>query len=147
MTVKKDVIKLRTLDIPPHGMHLIIKVKINNKVARLVVDTGASQTVLDKNRISRFVKEKKFTKSDGHTSGIGAKKMESHLVSIKKFEAGKIVLKDLVFVLLDLINVNASYHMINEKPVDGVLGGDILKELSAIINYKKRDITLILLPF
>ena len=135
-------LSLKTIEIPPHGIHLIVKVKINNRLAKLVLDTGASQTVLDSNRIDRFMKESNFKKNDGHTSGIGAHKLQSHIVPVKKFQIGEIVLKNIDFVLLDLVNVNSSYAMINEKPIDGVLGGDILNQLSAIINYSKKEMTL-----
>ena len=125
------------------GVHLIVKVKINNRIARLVLDTGASQTVLDSNRIDRFMQEKNFKKSDGHTSGIGSHKIQSHIVPVKKFQIGKITLLNMDLVLLDLVNVNTSYAMINEKPVDGVLGGDILNQLSATINYAKKEMSLL----
>ncbi len=142
MAKSKQIIPLKVIHIPPHGMHLIVKVKINNKAASLVLDTGASQTVLDVNRIGRFLKETKFKKNDGHTSGIGAKKLKSHVVPVKKFQIGDIILKDLDLVLLDLVNVNHSYAMINEKAVDGVLGGDILNELSAVIDYSKKGMII-----
>lgn len=141
MPVIKEILSLKTIEIPPHGIHLIVKIKINNRIANLVLDTGASQTVLDSNRIDRFMKERNFKKNDGHTSGIGAHKLQSHIVPVKKFQMGAIVLKDIELVLLDLVNVNSSYAMINEKPVDGVLGGDILNQLSAIINYSKKEMT------
>jgi predicted aspartyl protease len=136
----KNNIALQVIKIPPKGMHMIVKVKINNKVAKLVLDTGASQTVLDRNRIERFMKQTKFRKTGGHTSGIGAKKMESHIVPVKKFQVGNIVINDIDLVLLDLIHVNTSYSMINQKPVDGVLGGDILSMLSATISYAKNEV-------
>ena len=134
----KIIIPLQVVDIPPIGIHLLVKVKINNKAANLVLDTGASQTVLDSNRIDRFIKETKFKKTNGHASGVGTNKLKSHFVPVKKFQIGKIVLKELELVMLDLIHVNNSYAMIDVKLVDGVLGGDLLNKLSATINYKKK---------
>ena len=142
MPSTKIIVPLTFIEIPPMGIHLIVKVKINNKVALLVLDTGASQTVLDSNRIGRFLKQKVFKKTDGHTRGIGANKLKSHIVPVKKFQFGKITLNDLDLVLLDLIHVNNSYAMIEEKPIDGVLGGDLLNRLSAIIDYRKKEMTL-----
>src|SRR2546423_1382084 len=101
-------------------MHLLAKVKINNKAARLVVDTGASRTVLDKNRIHRFVKEKDFKKHEAVSTGLGTNSMESHIVEIKKIELGEIKISNIIFVLLDLSHVNNSYSQIGMKEIDGV---------------------------
>jgi hypothetical protein len=140
----KTIISLQTIIIPPSGLHLIINVKINNKKARLVLDTGASQTVLDMNRIERFTDQKDFEKQDGHSSGIGSSKMESHLFRSDTLEIGKIKLENRYMVLLDMVHVNKSYEMIRKKPVDGVLGGDVLKLLQARIDYGKKELQLTL---
>lgn len=128
--------------IPPNGMHLIVKVKINSKSARLVLDTGASQTVLDMNHIDRFTTQKKFKKHEGHSSGIGSSSMESHMFHTDKFQVGDFVLTNTELVLLDMVHVNKSYELIKKKPVDGVLGGDILKMFQANIDYAKKQLTL-----
>ena len=138
----KSTIKLSSIAIPPGGMHLIIKVKINNKSARLVLDTGASQTVLDINRIDQFTKQKKFEKQNGHSSGIGGTSLESHLFKVDSFQIGDFELENRNLILLDMVHVNDSYKMINKKPVDGVLGGDFLKIFKAQIDYGKKIIIL-----
>ena len=138
----KTIIKLQTVPIPPNGMHLIVKVKINSKSARLVLDTGASQTVLDMNRIDRFTAQKKFKKHEGHSSGIGSSSMESHMFHTEKIQIGDCVLLNTELVLLDMVHVNRSYELINKKPVDGVLGGDILKMFQAKIDYATKELTL-----
>ena len=138
----KITIPLYVIEIPPKGIHLLVKVKINNRNAFLVLDTGASQTVLDSNRIDRFMKERNFKKTGGHTTGIGSNKLRSHIVPIKKLQMGTIIIKDIELVMLDLVHVNNSYAMIDEKPVDGVLGGDLLNQLAVTIDYQKKVMTL-----
>lgn len=105
-----------------------------------MIDTGASQSVLDINRISRFVTEKKFKKIDGFTSDLSNNNLLSHLVDLKKIQLDKLVLKNRQLILLDLTNVNQSYAMLKTKPVDGVLGGDLLNELNAVIDYKQKTL-------
>lgn len=139
---KTIIVPLQILRIENDGMHLLAKTKINNKVARLVVDTGASRTVLDKNRIHRFVKEKEFVKHEAVSTGLGTNTMESHIAEIRKFQIGKVTLADIVFVLLDLSHVNQSYSQIGMKEIDGVLGGDILMKYKAVIDYGKRKMIL-----
>ena len=139
---KKTIIPLRILKIENDGMHLLVKVKINNKSALLVVDTGASRTVLDKNRIERFVKENNFEKHEALSTGLGTNSMESHLVGIKKLEIGDWKLENVIWVMLDLSHVNSSYIQIGMKEIDGVLGGDILMKYHAIIDYGKKQLVL-----
>lgn len=137
---KAVIMPLHILKIENDGVHLLLKVKINNKSARLILDTGASRTVLDKNKIGRFVKSTVFEKHDGVSTGLGTNSMESHIVEIKKMEIGMLKLNELTFVLLDLSHVNQSYVEIGLKEIDGVLGGDILMQHSAVINYQKKTV-------
>ncbi len=139
---KKIILPLKKLGIEHSGMHLILKIKVNRKAATLVVDTGASQTVLDKNRIHRFVKEKDFKKHDSLSTGLGTKTMESHIVSIDQMEFGKLKLGKRIFILLDLSHVNESYSEIGLKKIDGVLGGDILNIFKAVIDYGNSELIL-----
>lgn len=138
---------MQILKIENDGMHLLVKAKINNKVARLIVDTGASRTVFDKNRIQRFVNQKNFEKHKAVSTGLGTNNMESHIAKVKKFEigtaSGGIILNKIIFVLLDLYHVNNSYSQIGMKKIDGVLGGDILMKYKATIDYGKKKMTLI----
>lgn len=139
---KKIVIPLKILKIENDGMHLLAKVKINNKIARLIVDTGASRTVLDKNRIHRFVKENNFEKHEALSTGLGTSSMESHIVKLKKLEIGNWKLENITWVLLDMSHVNNSYTQIGIREIDGVLGGDVLMEYKAVIDYGKSQMIL-----
>lgn len=139
---KSTSIALHLIKIEDDGMHLLAKVKINNKTARLVVDSGASRTVLDKNRIHRFVKENKFEKHESVSTGLGTNTMESHIVEIKKLKIGNWTLEEIIWVLLDLSHVNASYVQMGIKEIDGVLGGDILMKYNALIDYGNKKLIL-----
>ncbi|MEP7169675.1 MAG: retropepsin-like aspartic protease [Bacteroidota bacterium] len=139
---KKIIVPLKILRIENDGIHLLVKVKINNKIARLIVDTGASKTVLDKNRINRFVKENNFEKHQALSTGLGTSSMESHIVEIRKLETGNWKLENITLVLLDMSHVNFSYSQIGMKEIDGVLGGDILIQYDAVIDYEKKQMIL-----
>ncbi len=51
---------------------------------------------------------------------------------------GDFEIKDDKMILLDLSHVNESYKLMKLKPVDGVIGGDILKKYKAVIDYGKK---------
>jgi len=138
---KKYIIKLRVINIDKHGCQLTVPGKINGKKAHLIVDSGASLTVFDKNRIEKFLGHKKFEKAEGFSTGLGTNSMESHLVIVPGLSIGDFEIKDEKMVLLDLSHVNESYQVMKLKPVDGVIGGDILKRYKAVIDYGKKIIT------
>ncbi|HKR06277.1 MAG TPA: retropepsin-like aspartic protease [Bacteroidia bacterium] len=139
---KKIIIPLKILKIENDGLHLLMKVTINNKIAKLIVDTGASRTVLDKNRIHRFVKESNFEKHEALSTGLGTSGMESHIVELKKLKIGNWKFENITWVMLDMSHVNNSYSQIGLKEIDGVLGGDILMKYNAVIDYEKKQMIL-----
>jgi hypothetical protein len=64
--------------------------------------------------------------------------MESQMTLLKKISIGDLVINDYTTVLLDLSHVNGSYQQIGLKPVEGVLGSDILLLYNAVIDYEKK---------
>lgn len=135
-------IPFKILNIDNEGFHLLIKVYVNRKVARIIVDTGASKTVFDKTRIEKFVTERNFDVHEKMSSGLGTNTMQSQTTRIKKMKVGEIEIQDYKAVLLDLSHVNQSYEQIGLAPVDGVLGSDILLHYKAVIDYEKKILKL-----
>lgn len=136
------IIPFKVLDIAGEGFHLLIKMLINKKVAKVIIDTGASKTVFDKKRIKKFVDKKTVEKHDSLSTGLGTSTMTSELVSVKKIKIGELEIVNYKTILLDLSHVNHSYEQIKLKPVDGVLGSDILLKYNAVIDYEKKVLKL-----
>lgn len=124
------------------GFHLLISLRINGKSARVLIDTGASRTVFDKTQIKKFLKEEKFETHDKLSTGLGTNKMKSHLVAIEKISIGKIEIRNYKSVVIDLSHVNVAYRQMKQKPIDGVLGSDILKKYKAVIDYGKKSLVI-----
>ncbi|MDG1476456.1 MAG: aspartyl protease family protein [Vicingaceae bacterium] len=53
----KTILPIEIFPIEDDGYHLKVEIVINGKPANLILDTGASRTVLDENRITEFVAE------------------------------------------------------------------------------------------
>jgi predicted aspartyl protease len=115
---------------------------INGQPARLLIDTGASRTVFDSERIKAFLpgEDLHFEKIDKLSTGLGTNTMESHTVILKEFCLGESVFDDYQTVILNMEHVNQSYRMLSFPEIDGVLGGDLLHKLKAIIDYRKKQI-------
>lgn len=135
-------VPFKILDIAGDGFHLMIKMYINKKVANLIIDTGASKTVFDNERIIKYVANKTFEKHDSLSSGLGTNTMMSEITTIKKIKIGELEIENYKTILLDLSHVNKSYSQIGLKPVDGVLGCDLLLKYNAIIDYEKKILKL-----
>lgn len=135
-------IPINIINIEGDGFHLIAEGLINNKPARFVVDTGASRTVFDKDRILNYIDNPEFNEKEGISAGIGGTDITSFIFNIEELSFGNLKINDYQAVAMDLSNVNNSYAMLKLPPVDGVLGGDLMKKYQAVINYKLKKMRL-----
>ena len=135
-----SILTIEKFIIPPVGLHIHIKIFLNNKVARFVVDTGASQTVIDKNRAEHFIPGGIHRKLDALTAGIGTNTLESQAVIIKNIRIGELKIKNYELILLDLQHVNESYKTMGFKKIDGIFGSELLDKYSAVIDFKKAQL-------
>lgn len=135
-------IPINIINIEGDGFHLIAEGMINNKPARFVVDTGASRTVFDKDRILNYIDNPEFNEKEGISAGIGGTDISSFIFNIEELSFGNLEINDYQAVAMDLSNVNNSYAMLKLPPVDGVLGGDLMKKYQAVINYKLKKMRL-----
>jgi predicted aspartyl protease len=134
------IIKLEILAIEEDGYHIFISCLINGGTARLLIDTGASRTVFDAERIKAFLPEEdhNFEKIDKLSTGLGTNTMESHTVVLEEFSLGETIFSEYPTVVLNMEHVNQSYRMLGFPEIDGVLGGDLLHELKAVIDYRRK---------
>jgi predicted aspartyl protease len=137
-----NVIKLDIISIEDDGFHIFIVAAINGISCHLLVDTGASRTVFDAERIKAFLKEEEqnFEKIDKLSTGLGTNTMESHTAILETFSMGDMTFVDYQAVVLNMEHVNQSYQKLGIPEIDGVIGGDILHELKAVIDYRKKEI-------
>ncbi len=135
-------IPFKVISIGGDGFHLLMKITINGKSAKVIIDTGASKTVFDLKRIKKYVEEKKFKKHSKLSVGLGTDKIKSEFTAIRKLELGNLSICNYTIVLMDLSHVNQSYKELGLKQVVGVLGSDILLEYKAVIDYENKKLTL-----
>jgi hypothetical protein len=140
----KVVLSLELLQIEEDGCHLFISGRINGKKARFLVDTGASRSVVDQDRIPSFFKpgEMVSEKIDMPSVGLGTNSMPGTIIQLNSLSFRRLIVKNYKIVALDLSHVNQSFRLLKMKKIDGVLGGDLLHRLNAVINYRKLALTL-----
>ncbi len=136
------IIIFELIDLEGDGFHLNIKGKANGIAVNLIIDTGASKTVFDINTIKKMVKQDALNENDKLSSGLGTNTMKSFKTTIDKFELDSFEELNYEVAVLDLSHVNHSYENIGLKPIDGIIGGDLLVKYNAIINYNEKTLTL-----
>jgi len=124
------------------GVHIVLQAEINHLPCRLLIDTGASRTVFDQNRISLFVNDPEMHENEQLSTGLGTNDMKSHIISLDSLVIGELSLHNYLCVIIDMIHINQSFESYGLQAIDGVLGGDILLDYKAEIDYRKKELRL-----
>jgi predicted aspartyl protease len=135
-------IPIEFIQIEDDGAHLLISTTINGKDSLLLIDTGASRTVFDNERIRSFVNQTSFEQNEKLSTGLGTNSMPTSMVKLNSITLGSLTILEFNAVLLDLNHVIETYGKLGYSAIDGVLGNDILVDYGATIDYKKRTLTL-----
>lgn len=120
--------------------HFEIVAKINGVCGRFILDTGASNTCVGMDKIDFFKMISEV--SDIKAAGAGATEMETLVSSKNKIRIGDWKKGKQKIVLFDLVHVNEALTSHNSLPVDGIIGGDVLKKGKAVIDYDKKCLYL-----
>ncbi len=130
-------IPFRLVPIEDDGFHLMMEVKIGRKKANVLIDTGASKTVFDLDRIREFITmpDTSFERSPHMSTGLGTNNLVSHITRLPSLRIGEVVIKNFNAVLLDLTHVNQSYDLLGIPRIDGVIGSDLLKKYRAQLSF------------
>ncbi len=137
-------IPLRIIKIEDEGCHLLIHATINGKEATLLIDTGASRTVFDKNRIGKFIpeEEQQFETNEQLSTGLGTNTLPSEITVLSELQLGEKIIHEFQTAVLDLSHVNQTYTLLGFPAIDGVIGGELLKKHKAVINYGSKFLKL-----
>ena len=113
--------------------HLLITAKINNIKGTFILDTGASNSCVGFEEITKF--ELLAENSETKAAGAGATGMLTQLSKKNKLQMGRWKSETLNLVVFDMSHVNEALMSYKTKPVNGIIGADILLEGKAIIDY------------
>ena len=120
--------------------HFEIKASINNVRGTFILDTGASNSCVGFDAVDTF--KLKVTDSDIKAAGAGATDMDTQISKKNRIKIGKWKHKKVALILFNLSHVNTALKNHNAKPVDGIIGADLLKKGKAVIDYNKKYLYL-----
>lgn len=127
----------KTIELLYYKNLYFIRVKLNDRDANLLVDTGAAASLLDINQASDY--KFKFRLTENHFAGVGGLSnryrvfdyaIDHDSTALKMYPYGA-----------NLKHIVESFH---EGGIDivGVLGSDFLKTNEAVIDYKNKQLTI-----
>jgi predicted aspartyl protease len=133
---------LEILNIEEDGLHLITTIYINEIPAKVIIDTGATRSVFDQEKVKRFSPENPSVLLEKFSTGLGTDNMPTSIIDLASIRIGDLKISSFNAVVLDLSHVNLSYHKLGIGPIDGVIGNDILFTYKAVIDYSDMTLTL-----
>ena len=120
--------------------HILIECEINYFSGIFIVDTGASSSCINHLSASKFKIE--FELSNEKASSATDEINEIYNSKNNILKIGDFQKNNFELVLFNMSFINNSLKEKGVSEVDGIIGSDILNELNACINYKKREISL-----
>ncbi len=125
--------------IAPKSRHIVTKVTINNKVARFIIDTGASASCINEQLIDEFqLVAERMNQEIGTASG----SLIPQVAHNNKLELGEWCFHKASILTMDMTFINNALKSEGMKSVHGLLGADYLIAANAIIDYGKEQIYL-----
>lgn len=139
MTIPIEILKIKE-DLRD-GYHILCRVHINNREFRMLVDTGSSMTLFNID-IVKDISQNKLENNNQDVISVGNSNLKSKYVVIDEMRIGNIILDNYKTLLIDIEHLNSFFRKNGEPLIDGIIGGDILNNYNAIIDYKNREILL-----
>lgn len=113
--------------------HLLIKASINGVKGNFILDTGASNSCVGFESIELF--QLTAGSSTTKAAGAGATGMFTQIAKDNILQLGRWKDPEFHLVIFDMSHVNEALRQYKAKPVQGIIGADVLLQGKAIIDY------------
>lgn len=123
------------------SFHPIVAAELEGKQINMILDSGASRTVLSSNLVVNFDK----TAGDGEeafAAGINAQRMEVEQVVIPSIRIGNLDFFDMLIFSTNLDAVSSLYEQMAGVRIDGLLGCDFLVKYGGVVDFNTQKIVL-----
>lgn len=142
-SLKKSLLKKGYHHIPfkiTNTNHLLLKVTLNGKKGRFILDTGASNSCIGFETVPYFSAE--TMASEVTASGAGAMGMKTEKSTGNTLRIAGWKHKNFDLVIFDLSHINQALEEHGAKKIKGIVGADILTKGKAVIDYQKKRLYL-----
>lgn len=126
------------------SQHIIVTGKVNGIVGRFILDTGASNSCIaieDEIKFNVIAIDNGSTATGAGSMGIQTKMSIGNVITLSYWKTNKATL-----ISIDLSYVNQALQTHKVKPINGIIGADLLIAHKAIIDYQTQSLYLIKKP-
>ena len=134
-----NVVPLTVKPIQDTGYHCFVNLYYSKLPIPMVLDTGASRTVLDTAAIERLDLARHAYETDDQAVGFTNHGVKPQFLDFPLLSIGDIHLKHQNLGVLDLSHINNTYHNLSIPPVSGILGNDLIVGLQAKIDFSRSQ--------
>jgi clan AA aspartic protease (TIGR02281 family) len=120
--------------------HFEVAALVNGRPARLLLDTGASKIVCDAPSVARL--GLRTSPTEARASGVGASDHAMETTTVDELRLGGVTLRALSAWAFDLGHVNRGLAAHGGPPIDGAIGGDVLRPAEAVIDCARATLYL-----
>lgn len=134
-------IPLLVVNLEDNGYHLLVKARIDGVDTNLILDTGASNSLID-SKLAKRIGAVSVNQTMAY--GFSSQNVEVQVVEIGQLEfEGGISYSHTTFAVADLSKFSQLYNQVCGYQVDGMLGSNFLIKHCSAINLKNRVMTLV----
>ena len=119
--------------------HLELDATVNGQPARLLVDTGASATVINKTSAERWGLECHDDPGQAIGCGFAA---PCEMARLEELKLADLEIGDVDVAVVDLSQINTGLEQAKAEPIDGIIGSNLMIERNGIIEYASDTLHL-----
>ena len=129
----------KILELEQGDYHTLLNGSVAGVKIRVVLDTGASHSCIDKQFINQIFPDREMEKNEGVNAGIGGSDFEVLVTDLPDFKIGHYHQKLMENIaVIDFTHINMAYEALNHKPVQMILGNDFCVNHKAVIDYEQK---------
>lgn len=127
---------LKIVELEKGDYHTLLNGSVAGVKIRIVLDTGASHSCVDKQFVNQILPELQMETNEGVNAGIGGSGFEVLVADLPDFKLGRFR-KELLenVAVIDFTHINMAYQTLKQKPVQMILGNDFCVNHKAVIDY------------
>lgn len=121
--------------------HYICKIVLNGIPGVFIVDSGASHTCVGLDKETHF--SLNSTKAEKQAASASSADMDTRQSDENHLRIGNWEYFKQELILFDMTTVNDALAQLDEDPVDGILGADVLHHTKAVLDYRRSGLYLL----
>tara|TARA_B100000989_G_scaffold39079_1_gene24787 strand:- start:127 stop:561 length:435 start_codon:yes stop_codon:yes gene_type:complete len=136
---KKNNYLSKKIEILKSG-HLVANCLINKLPAKVIIDTGASNSCIDSNSVETFKIKIENYREQASSATEWIKNM--HISKNNAIDIVGFSIENFNLFVFDMNHINETLKENGSIKIHGIIGNDILSKYGAIINFKEKKIYL-----